>query len=575
MKWLNGADGRGHRAGTLLLATALFIAGYGNRSLFRAAAALVDPLAGGWLLLPTLAVVVVALLLLALTPLSARLLLKPALVTALLASAAAAHFMDRYGIVIDEGMVRNVLETDAAEVAGLLTPALFLSVGLFGAIPAGVVAATRVRREGALRGALHRLALAGLVLAAALALVYANYRDLSLIAQQHRELRYLNNPLHPVYSLVRLAARGDARGAGAKRRVGDPVRDGAARGRRPTLVVLVVGETARAENFSLNGYARATNRYTAGRGVVSFSDVRSCSTSTATAIPCMFSFLGRAGFDPGAARRQENVLELLARAGVRVLWRENNSGCKGVCDGVPHERPGRTRPRACAGGHCFDEFLLDGLDERLRGGRTDALVVLHQEGSHGPAYHERYPPAFAAFTPECRDAQVDRCRTADLVNSYDNTLLYTDYVLARTLDMLERLAAQYDTAMLYLSDHGESLGEGGIYLHGLPYVIAPAAQTHIPLLLWLSDGYRASAGIDAACLAATRSRARSHDNLPHTLLGLLGVGGAAYDARLDLLAGCAARTAATVRAGGGPPPLCETCAPARKSRVVKISTEHP
>ena len=166
------------------------------------------------------------------------------------------------------------------------------------------------------------------------------------------------------------------------------------------------------------------------------------------------------------------------------------------------------------------------------------MLVLHTLGNHGPAYFRRYPEAFRRFTPTCDDEDLSKCSREQIANSYDNALLYTDHVLARGIDLLEALAPRYDTALLYVSDHGESLGENGLYLHGLPYSIAPQEQTRVPMVMWLSPGFAARTALDAACLRTAAQRPATHDNLFHTVLGLLDVRTTIRDDTLDLTAAC-------------------------------------
>jgi lipid A ethanolaminephosphotransferase len=192
----------------------------------------------------------------------------------------------------------------------------------------------------------------------------------------------------------------------------------------------------------------------------------------------------------------------------------------------------------CRGDECYDEILLHGLQDYLDRQHRDTVIVLHMKGSHGPAYFKRYPSAFEFFTPACASIQLDRCSRQEIVNAYDNTLRYTDHVLSQTIDLLRANAQRFDTAMLYVSDHGESLGENGLYLHGLPYAFAPQEQTHVPMLLWFSDGLRQRLGIDAACLSAHQHTPLSHHFIFHSILGLSNVQTAIYRPELDLFASC-------------------------------------
>jgi lipid A ethanolaminephosphotransferase len=167
-------------------------------------------------------------------------------------------------------------------------------------------------------------------------------------------------------------------------------------------------------------------------------------------------------------------------------------------------------------------------------------VVLHMKGSHGPAYYRRYPAQFEAFTPACNTGELADCERQAVVNAYDNTIRYTDHVLAQVIRLLRHNAERFDTGLLYVSDHGESLGENGLYLHGLPYAIAPTEQTHVPMLLWLSSGMRQHFGLDDRCLRANANKPHSHDHLFHSIVGLLDVQTSAYNADKDLFRACRA-----------------------------------
>jgi lipid A ethanolaminephosphotransferase len=252
----------------------------------------------------------------------------------------------------------------------------------------------------------------------------------------------------------------------------------------------------------------------------------------------MFSPYGRAHYDEEKILTHESVLHVLARAGVNVLWRDNQSGCKGVCEGLPEEQLDHAAVEGlCADGQCLDEILLRGMDQVLRDRQGNLLVVMHQLGSHGPAYFKRYPARFKKFTPACETDDLRRCSPQEIVNAYDNSLLYTDYFLGKVIDFLADAQKTYDTAMLYVSDHGESLGEGGLYLHGVPWAIAPDVQTHVPWVVWLSPAFRESQGINEQCpRTRARRQAVSHDDLFHTLLGVFGVQTRLYDPARDVFA---------------------------------------
>jgi lipid A ethanolaminephosphotransferase len=321
---------------------------------------------------------------------------------------------------------------------------------------------------------------------------------------------------------------------------------------RPRVFVLVVGETARAANFSLLGYARTTTPELARLDVTSFRDVHSCGTSTVVSVPCMFSPFGRADYDERRIRNSEGLLNVLARAGYAVKWIDNQSGCKGVCQGAGIEYR-RIDPKSksdlCSGDECLDGILVRELESELHSVRRDTVIVLHMMGNHGPAYFRRYPAEFRRFRPDCATAELRNCTRAEVVNAYDNAILYTDHVLASLIHALEQRAGSVDAALLYLSDHGESLGEAGFYLHGLPYSIAPDTQKHVPMIAWLSPQFAASGAVDRACLQRRTSETLSHDNLFHSVLGVLDVQTRAYRAGRDIFEACRGDSAVLAQDG--------------------------
>lgn len=482
--------------------------------------------------LPALAALAGVLMLLLTTVLRAATwpwLAKPLWIALLLASAAAAHFLDRWGVLIDKGMIRNILQTDFSEASDLLNTSFAADLVLRGVLPALAVAfmplssAPVARRLG---GTVLSLLTALIALALALGAFYPVY---STTFRNHRELRLQlvpSNFLAGLYGVLRTK-----RDSVLLPVATDAHRQSSAFA-RPLLVVLVVGETARADNFSLAGYPRPTNDALNGRDFTFFSNVTSCGTDTASSVPCMFSDLGSDRFSADVAAQRENVLDVLRRTGVKVSWFNNNSGCKGVCTRV--ETVDLSRSPGCVDAQCQDDVLVAALERRLPEIKSDALVVLHQQGSHGPAYFRRYP-APGRFQPTCKTNRIQDCSREALVNTYDNTIDYTSRVLATAIDMLAAEDGR-DTLLLYVSDHGESLGERGIYLHGLPRVLAPHQQTHVPMLLWMSAGAQRRMMPTGGCMGQLAPRGLSHDNLFHTLLGAFGVSASAYQAKLDIFA---------------------------------------
>lgn len=463
---------------------------------------------------------------------SYRPLYKPVVITLLLVSAVVNYYMVSYGIVIDDKMIVNLLETDFREASEQLTWPFFRHTLVFGLLPAALLLIIQVKYRPWRRELLERsLIITGSALLILL-IVFSNFKSLTLFGREHKHLRMYINPTYPVYSLVYLLKKRNVSNAA------EPVKIIAPDAGRPvtakkSLLVLVVGETARAEQFSLNGYHRKTTPELEARDVFNFTNVDSCGTDTAESLPCMFSHLGRSNYSRSAAGKYENILDILQRTGVKVVWRDNNSGSKGIAERVAYESLAFEKdPLLCSAEECFDEILLKDFVKLIEQNQGEMLLVLHQKGSHGPSYYKRSPQIFKQYTPECTQDNVQDCEPATIVNAYDNTIRYTDHFLAALIDRLKQ--ENYPTAMLYASDHGESLGENNIYLHGLPYLLAPSQQTHIPMIFWGSDSYLRDKGIDRAILTKHLKDHFSHDFLFHTLLGLFGVKTAIYQQDFDI-----------------------------------------
>lgn len=479
-----------------------------------------------------------------LTPFSFRFMAKPALIAFILVASASSWFINEYGVVIDKAIIQSIVETDTREAAELLNWRLVLFVAVTGGLPSLLVARLPVRFPQGGRGLAQRAGIAAGALALAALLLVLLFKTLAPVVREHRELRYLLTPTNAVQAL-----NGYLRNRWSTpmplMQIGTDAVKGAhwAGQARRTVTVIVVGETARAASFSLNGYARETNpRLAREPGLVNFTHVQSCGTATAVSVPCLFSAMGRERYDDKVAKHQEGLLDVLAHAGFGVLWRDNNSGCKGVCDRVQFvdvSAPGPGKPH-CGSEECYDQGLLDGLPDMIRHARRDLVIVLHQKGSHGPAYARRYPLGFGRFGPMCESSEFQTCSRESIVAAYDNTILYTDSFLADTIALLRDAAREsdVDTSMLYFSDHGESLGEGNMYLHGAPYLFAPEEQTHVPMMLWMSDSFSQRFRIDGACLRARRDQPLSHDNVFHSVLGMLNVETAVLNPKLDLFHAC-------------------------------------
>ncbi|HPU10935.1 MAG TPA: phosphoethanolamine--lipid A transferase [Ottowia sp.] len=540
------------RPATAIILAALWIATIANLALWRALAGLPELANGRGLAFGIGFGVMIAAAHVALLSLLAwRWTLKPALALFLLAAAGGAYFMLSYGVVIDRTMMVNVLLTDTREARELLSWRLLGALLLLGVLPLALLWRTPLRWATPLRQAGHN----AILLVAACALLAGAgglfFQDLSATMRNHTQLRYLINPLNSFYAIAIMGRKPIQRSGVAVAPLGEDAHLPAlAAGARPPLVIMVLGETARADHLGLNGYARDTTPRLAQENVVSLRNVWSCGTNTAASVPCMFSNLGREAFE-NRQTNTEGLVDVLQRAGLAVLWLDNQAGgCKGVCDRVPkvdYRALQAAAPELCQGDECFDEVMLRGLDERIA--RLPAerrargvVVFMHQMGSHGPAYYLRSPARFKRFTPECTTNALQQCAREQVVNAYDNTIAYTDHFLASTIDWLKTREAQWAPALVYVSDHGESLGENNLYLHGLPYRFAPDVQKHVPWISWFSPQFERQSGVATACLKAKADERLSHDDYFHSALGLLNVQTRVYEAARDIGASCRAAT---------------------------------
>lgn len=488
------------------------------------------------------AVMILAAFNLVLTAFAFRPLLKPVLIVLFLTSAGVAYFMNQYGVMMDAGMFRNFAETNVTEVRDLLSLKLFAFILLLGVLPSWLLWKVPVdyRRW-------HREVFSKVVVSVASAAVIggvalANYQGLSSLFRNHHEIRLMLVPSNFIGASAGYLREQVASAQQPFIKIGEDAQRNPDIKLQPrkSLTVLVVGESARAENFGILGYPRDTTpTLDKEAGLIAFTDVHSCGTETAVSVPCMFSNMGRKNYDASKAKNEEGLLDVLKRAGIDVIWRDNQSGCKGTCDRVTVQDVSNLKdPVLCANSECRDEILLQGLQSFIDHLDKDTVLVLHQMGSHGPEYFKRYPKEYEHFTPVCESNALNNCSRESIVNGYDNTLVYTDHVLSSLIDVLRSNQDKVDTAMLYLSDHGESLGEYNLFLHGTPYMLAPEQQKHVAMLAWFSDSYQKAYSVDTHCLQMSRDKPLSQDNLFHSMLGLLEVKSSVYQADLDLFAGC-------------------------------------
>jgi len=487
------------------------------------------------------------------TALSFKYLFKPVAAFLVTTAAVSAYFVDGFGLVIDGDMIGNVVSTNLGEARHFLTPAFVFHCLIYAVLPCVLIFWVRVTRPPfwtmLRRGGL----VVTVCLVATLLLVGLNYRAYSSTIRERRDFLASQNPGAPLAGALHFVKRAFRKADLLLSAIGqDAVKGPLLKAElKPVLTVIVVGETARAQNFSLNGYARDTNPALSKRNVISFTDATSCGTATAVSLPCMFSMYTRDDYTSRKAKSTENLLDVLSHAGVSVTWWDNNTGSKGVADRVAYAHVANDDKRFCDDSECTDGILVERLRAALPKITRDTVIVMHQIGSHGPAYYLRYPKAFEKFTPVCKSAQFGDCTREQIAAAYDNSIAYTDHVLAQVIDMLNE-QTRLATALIYVSDHGESLGESGLYLHGFPYVVAPDTQKKVPFIVWASERFAAQMTLDTACLRRERRKPVSHDNLFHSVLGIMDVATSVYRRDLDIFRGCRKSPAISVLAGKAP-----------------------
>lgn len=464
---------------------------------------------------------------------------KPVMAFIFVAAASVSYFMNTYGIVIHQTMIQNTVETDTKEASGLLSGMLALYILILGIIPSLLLFKVKLSFGNFKHEAWSKLKLWGGILLAIVLLIAPLTAEYASFFRNHKNIRQMANPVNFIYATIAYASASNK--SITVKPIGEDAKLNAkaAAHTKPTLFILVVGETARADHFSINGYSKPTTPLLAKQDIINYRKVYSCGTETAVSVPCMFSNLTREKYSDKKAKSQEGLLDLLKRSGYSVLWLDNNSSCKGTCNRVEYESLKDLKvPELCNERECFDNILLHDIDKKVSAMNGSKVIVMHPKGSHGPDYYNRYPSNMEVFKPVCKVNTLQDCSSEEINNAFDNTIHMTDQFLNNTIEWLKIQSSSYNTALIYLSDHGESLGEKNLYLHGMPYLFAPIEQKHVPFFFWFSPNFEQENGINRQCLTAQVDTEYSHDNLFHTTLGLLNVSTHLYRPELDMVGQC-------------------------------------
>lgn len=427
---------------------------------------------------------------------------KGLLVLVFMLNAFAVYFVATYNAIIDESMIGNFYNTNYEEASAFVSWKLFLYLILLGIVPSIYIIRVRLVKERLKRF----LIISGICILSAATLGLVNAPNWLWIDKNATSLGGLLMPWsYSVNSALYLKHK-------KKRNQAEILLPEATLidGNKKVLV-LMIGESARRANFSLYGYEKDTNPRLAATSNLQHYEVASCATYTTAALRCILSH-------SESGEPYEVLPNYLHRAGVDVVWRTTNSGEPPIRIEEYHNRQMLSELYACEN-EDYDGILLAGLGERIaQSENSKVLIILHMSTSHGPTYSKCYPPEFERFTPVCHSVELGNCTQEELINAYDNTIVYTDYLVHQTIEVLAGLE-ECESALIFLSDHGESLGEKNLYMHGVPMSIAPREQYEIPFIVWLSDSTR-----------------RAKQNIPvtqtcvfHSVLSFLGVESPIYE----------------------------------------------
>jgi len=450
-----------------------------------------------------------------------RYLLKPLVVIIVLLSAVNYYFLTTLQIIIDESIIQSTIdsfkEKNWHEINDLLTFKYFNFLFFFALLPSIFLIFIKIEYPSLIKEIAIRLITSVILFSITLGLIYVNYKNISFIARGNKPLK---ERVVPHYFLSNVKDYYDLKRDLNREFVKLKYKAEQLFPEEKMVGVFVVGETARADRFSLNGYEKQTNPLLEKQNIHNFSNSSSCGTVTMVSVPCMFSLSDYDSFNAHEAKYQENLLDLIKNSGIEVIWIENNSSCKHVCDRVKTINYVEKGSEHYVGYGVHDEIVLTGLKKVLAENKAKkVLIVLHTMGSHGPAYYNRYPKNFEKFKPTCKSNDLQICSREALNNTFDNTIVYTDYIISTVIDVLKE-EKESQNFLVYASDHGESLGENGIYLHAAPMRIAPKEQTHIPVLLWSSENLKEKRKqVNSNYLISNQIKNEiSHEHLPHTIL---------------------------------------------------------
>lgn len=437
-----------------------------------------------------------------------RIVGKILLVIFFLINSVAVYFVNTYSVIIDESMIGNVLNTNYAESSSFFSVKLILYILILGVLPSIYIIKVKIINVS-LKKFFTSISFAVLFL---LGLAFANASNWLWIDNNSKSLGGLAMPWSYAVNIPLFYIHKSKQNQKEIILPNATIKD-----HEKSVVILVIGESARSENFSLYGYGKNTNPLLSKIPNVFHFNATSDATYTTAGVK---SILEHTNSDD----LYEVLPNYLYRNDVEVIWRTTNWGEPPIH--IKNYENREALMSNCKGEGCnYDEVLLSGLKEQILASKKNKiLVVLHTSTSHGPTYSKKYPAQFETFKPVCNSVELGNCSRTELVNAYDNTIVYTDYILANVIGDLKQLK-DYKSTMLFVSDHGESLGEKNLYMHGLPLSIAPKEQYEIPFIVWVSDN---------SSKQLKPNKMLSQNHVFHSVLNFLNIESSIYDEKMNI-----------------------------------------
>lgn len=423
-----------------------------------------------------------------------------------IADAVTLYFINTYDVLITDAMMGNFFNTRYSEASGFFSWMAVLYVVLLGLLPC-IYTVSRKIDYGSAKMFGSRV---GIALATMVAMVAININNFTWIDRNATQLGSLLMPWSYTVNTIRYYNAEKRRN---QKEIALP--DATIENTDREVVVLIIGESARRENFSLYGYHKKTNPLLETADITALAATSAATYTTAGV---------KAILDHKPTDKLYEILpNYLNRAGVDVIWRTNNWGEPPVHI-EQYQKVADLKALYPEADERYDAILLEGLAEIIESSSSDKqLIVLHTNTSHGPTYNTKYPAEFEHFTPVCTTVEMAKAVPAELMNAYDNSILYTDYIIYSTIEILRNIESR-NCCLLYISDHGESLGENNLYMHGVPMALAPKEQIEIPFIIWSSDKQMRVKKLEDA----------GHYNIFHTVLDFLDVSSPIYDPQMTV-----------------------------------------